>query len=514
LEASPSSAATPAKPLQGLRLVVTGLDLQQQEHRGIAAYSKALLKALACSGAELWLLTDFEPKLSGGSLRRAPAGAKQLVFSARVLEALNRGHQAAPLPLAATVLARRSAWAKKVVKAWRLVQELPGYLLLRGRYRLRRAKRVDLLSLFDNPYVRLERLRYFEDLTGILCARNLYINSFRAAAGRHSQPIAVELEPFDGLISTCPLHLRTCGNGPFIQTIHDLIPLEYMQTTDHAGAFSRRLESCLATGRLFVSSSTQRKFKATFGEASGTGEAVLIQPPSLQLPEPHQWSLADQNLLRPSPRLKGELGNLQAFRYVLFNSSVEPRKNLLFVIRAYRRSGLAEHGIRLCVTGQLKKDDYSRSVAEQADESVLLTGYIDEPTKALLFLNALMVLSPSLVEGFGIPVLDAACLGAGVIASPSESHREIQAMHDFQSLVWLCDTRDPLDWAIAMQRLAAEESTRIGQSSGSGSGERQRRLRRYRHQKDQVFEAFRGAVCQQVMAELARSKREEPGAHG
>jgi hypothetical protein len=87
-------------------------------------------------------------------------------------------------------------------------------------------------------------------------------------------------------------------------------------------------------------------------------------------------------------------------------------------------------------------------------------------------------------------------------------------MHDFQSLVWLCDTRDPLDWAIAMQRLAAEESTRIGQSSGSGSGERQRRLRRYRHQQDQVFEAFRGAVCQQVMAELARSKREEPGAHG
>ena len=514
MEASPSSAATPAKPLQGLRLVVTGLDLQQQEHRGIAAYSKALLKALACSGAELWLLTDFEPKLSGGSLRRAPAGAKQLVFSARVLEALNRGHQAAPLPLAATVLARRSAWAKKVVKAWRLVQELPGYLLLRGRYRLRRAKRVDLLSLFDNPYVRLERLSYVDDLSGILCARNLYINSYRAAAGRH-RPITVELDGFDGLISTCPLHLRTGGQQPFIQTIHDLIPMEYAQTYDHAGVFSRRLESCLTTGRLFVSSSTQQKFHSTFGEgASDASEAVVIQPPSLQLPEPHQWSLTDQELLRPNPRLSSQRGALGAFRYVLFNSSVEPRKNLLFVIRAYRRSGLAEQGIRLCVTGQLKQDDYSRSVADQADQSVLLTGYIDEPTKAMLFLNALLVLSPSLVEGFGIPVLDAACLGAGVIASPSESHREIQAMHDFQSLVWLCDTLDPLDWAIAMQRLAAAESTRIGAGSGSASGERQRRLLRYRHQQDQVFEGFRGAVCQQVLAELARSKREGPGAHG
>ena len=499
---NPVNPASPSQPLRGLRLVVTGLDLQQQEHRGIATFSKALLKALASSGAELWLLTDFEPKLSGGSLQRANAGAKQLVFTARVLEALNRGYPLRPWPLAATVLTRRSGWARKAIRAWLQLLELPSYMVVRRNYKLDRAKRFDLLTLFDSPYMRIERLRYLEDITGIVCARNLYVNSLRAATGRGHQPITVDLGEFDGLISSCPLHLRTNRNKPFIQTIHDLIPLEYEQTTDHAGAFICRLESCLPTGRLFVSNSTRQKFYATFGQASSKTDAVLMQPPSLQLPEAHQRLLADHDLLRPNPRLKGEQGDLQAFRYLLFNSSVEPRKNLLFVIRAYRRSGLAEQGIRLCITGQLKQDDYSRRVADQADASVLLTGYIDEPTKALLFLNALMVLSPSLVEGYGIPVLDAACLGAGVIASPSESHREIQTMHDFRDLVWICDTRDPLDWAVAMQQLGAAESARIRNTSS----ERQRRLRRYESQAEQVFERFRQGVCELVLEETVRSE--------
>ena len=64
------------------------------------------------------------------------------------------------------------------------------------------------------------------------------------------------------------------------------------------------------------------------------------------------------------------------------------------------------------MTGKLKSNNYSKSVREVvADEpAILLTGYVDEATKLDLYLNALALLSPSLVEGIGIPVLDAACL--------------------------------------------------------------------------------------------------------
>lgn len=486
---------TADQPLQGLRLVVTGLDLQQAEHRGIAVYSKALLRALRSSGAELWLLTDFDPKLQGASLRSAPAAARQLVFSARVLEALNRGFKPTLIPLASTKLARKSGLVRKALKLWAGLMELPGDLLMRKRYNLRRARRVELASLYDNPYSRIERLLYLDDLSGILCARNVFVSSFRAALGKRTKPIRLDLGDFDGLITTCPLHLSCDPGKSFVQTIHDLIPLEYVQTTDHAGAFSRRLESCLAANRLFVSGSTQRKYNRSYGQSARASQAVVIQPPSLQMPAPYKRRLLEQDVLHPSRRAKARNSSLQAFRYVLFNSSVEPRKNLLFVIRAYRQSGLAEQGIRLCVTGQLKKDEYSQAVAEQADDSVLLTGYIDENTKTTLFLHALMVLSPSLVEGFGIPVLDAACVGAPVIASPSESHQEIRGLHDFEKLVWICDTRDPLDWAIAMRDLAAVQ---LAQSQNN-TELRQKRLERYDTLEAQVFEAFRRQLCEQVL---------------
>ena len=166
------------------------------------------------------------------------------------------------------------------------------------------------------------------------------------------------------------------------------------------------------------------------------------------------------------------------------------------MIEAYRQTGLAQQGIRLCVTGQLKQDAYSQSVARQADDSVVLTGYLDETTKAQLFLNALVVVSPSLVEGFGIPVLDAACLGVATIASPSNSHLEIQALQDFQSLIWICDTVNPLDWALAMQQLAVREQANLQDAVL----ERRRRLERYAACSQQIQATFQDTLCEQVLA--------------
>ena len=59
------------------------------------------------------------------------------------------------------------------------------------------------------------------------------------------------------------------------------------------------------------------------------------------------------------------------------------------------------------------------------DSSLILLDYVQEIEKAWLFLNAHAFASPSCVEGFGIPVLDAYLLGLNVLASNIPSHREI-----------------------------------------------------------------------------------------
>ncbi len=489
-------------PLKGLRLVVTDLDLQQTEHRGIAMYSKALLQALKASGAETWLLTDFDPRISDPGLNRLPQETRRLIFGARVMEGLMSGHGGLRSRYWDVKL-RKSRALSRLRRLWLQVQELVDQALPR-RYELSKLKQVNLHEQYDSPYFRQERLSYFSELDGILCARHLYLNASRKALSSSPRPLVIELGPsFDALVTTCPLNFSLGGKGCLVQTIHDLIPLEYVPHLDHVALFGQRLASSVPARKLFVSESTRRKFENAYGPDEHPGGAVIIQPPSLQMPQGAHRRLLAQEVIRPSRRAKTSHGELRPFRYLLFNSSVEPRKNLLFAIKAFRLSGLSQQGIRLCVTGMLKNDAYSKAVGEQADASVLLTDYIDETTKANLFLHALAVLSPSLVEGFGIPVLDGACVGAPVLASPSGSHQEIQALHDFDQLVWLCDTHDPMDWALAMNDLAQAELDRISDAHT----ERQRRLIRYDQMSGLVREAFRQAVYDQIL-EGIRSKRE------
>ena len=75
------------------------------------------------------------------------------------------------------------------------------------------------------------------------------------------------------------------------------------------------------------------------------------------------------------------------------------------------------------------------------------------------------MLSPSLVEGFGIPVLDAACLGMPTLASDCKSHLEISALHDFAEHVLCLNTLASRKWAAAMQAVADNSRELVDQAA-------------------------------------------------
>ena len=128
-------------------------------------------------------------------------------------------------------------------------------------------------------------------------------------------------------------------------------------------------------------------------------------------------------------KLASKIKNFRGLKnkFILFNSSVVPRKNLHFLINIFKSSELASQDFDLCVAGKLHDDQYGEDIKKmcEGDESIKLLDYVDENEKAWLFLNAYAFVSPSCVEGFGIPVLDAATLGLRVIASDIPSHKEI-----------------------------------------------------------------------------------------
>ena len=499
-----------ASRLKGKRIVVTAYDLEQSEHRGIAVYSKALIRSLRETGAEVWLLTEFDFPMRSAGLHRLPATMQELLHSAKVLDSLSKGNSGPT----SNWLEKKFNLARKLLKCWSWLQDLWEFTRRPRYYQACKIQKITLNKLFDNPYLRHERLGYLQHVEGILCARKIFFATQIAALLKRQRPVIIDLEGFDGLVTCCPLNIKPINTANFVQTVHDLIPIEYSQTSDNLLGFSHRLQACLPAKRIFVSESTAIKFherikrKATgyashkIGQRQQSNAKILIQPPSLIIPS---WITDDPKRisdLRPVSHLlrTKEKGNgketLEPFKYLLFNSSVEARKNLLFLVKAYSESNLGSKGIRLCVTGKLKKDNYSKAVREIVihEPGVLLTGYIDESTKLDLYLNAMALLSPSLVEGFGIPVLDAACLGIPVIASDCDSHQEIQTQFDFKQYVLLVNTLESRDWATAMQSIS-EISTDLCYQP---SKERQRRISRYQDKYKVINTQFQSGLTELI----------------
>ena len=135
----------------------------------------------------------------------------------------------------------------------------------------------------------------------------------------------------------------------------------------------------------------------------------------------------------------------------------------------------------------MKKDNYSLEVKKLVanEPNIVLTGYIDESTKLDLYLNAMGLLSPSLVEGFGIPVLDGACLE--YLRSPAIANLTLKYKPArFQRP---CDygkySRKPR-LAAAMQSIAGLGAHHLL----NDAKERRRRICRYEHYSSQVIEQY------------------------
>ena len=493
--------------LRGKRVLVTAYDLEQSEHRGIAVFSKALIRCLHNAGAEVWLLTGFSPfaSASGKGMRLLPKRTSQLIQTAVLLESLAKGQQISKI----SYLARRFALIRKLITCRNRLLLAISMLQRPRTYRKSDTKKISLKKLFDNPYLRMERLSYLHHLEGIVAAPGIFMACQTAAMLDKQKPVRVEVSDFDVLLTSCPLNLSPLPGPILVQTIHDLIPLEYFAHNEDQLIFTHRLQACIPARRLYVSEATAQKFHErilkTDSEAQTSEnlciepiERVIVQLPSLTFPDhllANPRNVGDfepgSYLLRPDPDeldfkeverpIKRRSRRMRPFRYVLFNSSVEARKNLFLMAEAYAQSGLSSQGIHLCVTGKLKNDDYSNAIKEivRQEPGILLTGYVDEATKLDLYLNALALLSPSLVEGFGIPVLDAACLGLPAVASDSKSHLEIANLHDFSHYLLTLSPLKSRDWADAMAAIAGLGSELWNPKQASA--ERKRRIQRYEH---------------------------------
>ncbi len=130
--------------------------------------------------------------------------------------------------------------------------------------------------------------------------------------------------------------------------------------------------------------------------------------------------------------------NLIYHNYFLFVGTVQPRKNLERIIKAFAitqlRSGSKDsvrshnRGVSLIIAGSkgwLSDEIYQLPKKLGIEDSVKFLGYVPDKDLAPLYAGALAFLFPSLFEGFGLPILEAQACGCPVITSNLSSMPEV-----------------------------------------------------------------------------------------
>lgn len=145
-------------------------------------------------------------------------------------------------------------------------------------------------------------------------------------------------------------------------------------------------------------------------------------------------------------------------RYVLYLGRIEPRKNLPALLAAYRLLR-TRHRIphRLVVAGKIEFWG-RREIEEHAallGPDVVFPGYVPRAALPAVYRGAECLAFPSLLEGFGLPPLEAMACGTPVVASDLPAHREM--LGDAAVLV---DAHDPERLADAILRTLEDAALR------------------------------------------------------
>ena len=115
--------------------------------------------------------------------------------------------------------------------------------------------------------------------------------------------------------------------------------------------------------------------------------------------------------------------------FLLFVGTVEPRKNLTTLLRAFEEVlGVRERPLQLVIAGRegwLVDDLFDSLKGSPAAKNILFTGYLNDEDLCALYSSCAAFVYPSLYEGFGLPPLEAMACGAPVIASRIPSIEEV-----------------------------------------------------------------------------------------
>lgn len=230
--------------------------------------------------------------------------------------------------------------------------------------------------------------------------------------------------------------------APTISTIHDLSVLLFPKwhPKHRVEKYEKHLRDGLqrTTQFLAVSQSTRRDMIEHLGLQP---DRIHVVP---EAPRPEFRPLSKEQIQPVLRRL-----NLPA-QFLLYVGTIEPRKNVVGMLRAYGRlagSLRAKYPLVL-VGGWGWGSETVRAMLSRSpwNESVYWTGYLEDDELVAVMNAATALIYPSFYEGFGLPPLEAMACDTPVITTHSGSLAEV-----VEDAAIVVDPHDEDDLAVALK---------------------------------------------------------------
>ncbi|MGV2950188.1 glycosyltransferase family 4 protein [Acinetobacter sp. AGC35] len=208
-----------------------------------------------------------------------------------------------------------------------------------------------------------------------------------------------------------------------IQTVHDVFPLQnkdYYQPT-----FSKKLFSVTKADKIMAISEYARHSLLSFYPHLEERVEVVYQAIAI-----HEdlMKVCEDPLLN---KLIMHKFNLNKNKYMFFVGAIEFRKNIHNLIKAFEVATLKNQELKFVIAGRaddksyLNKYDLLKYKLNLNEVQIKFIGEITDVEKVCLMQNCRAFLFPSLLEGFGIPVIEAQTLGVPVLTANNSALSEV-----------------------------------------------------------------------------------------
>ena len=204
----------------------------------------------------------------------------------------------------------------------------------------------------------------------------------------------------------------TMRNGKTATVIHDLTYIKYPNFVEkkNLAHLRRVVPRAMKTSDyiITVSNAVKNELIAEFGIAE---DRFIVTP-----------LFATKDFLVKSDLDVFKKYAIPTKKYLYFIGNFEPRKNLLTLIKAYKKLPKdLRSTYSLIIAGgtgwNSEEIQTELKSAKQTGENIFHIGYINQADSPALFQNASLFVFPSEYEGFGIPILEALASGTRVLCS-------------------------------------------------------------------------------------------------